>query len=333
MSARIPATVVTGFLGAGKTTLINRWLRSPTGERLGVVVNEFGQIGIDGALLGPGDVVEFSDGCVCCAKGTELWEAALSLVDRAGATHLLVETSGIADPAVLLEQYDLLPEALHARLDLAGVLCVVDTLHLEDALERRAEARSQLRVADRLLLTKGDLSGPEGLTRAHARLDHDGASPERAALQPDAPRMEVLDAFRWAFTARPPQAQGGHGHEHAHEHHHDRQLVAVSLAEAAPLLEGPLRRLFADMRGEVLRAKGFVRLHRPDGEANGETTSEALALVELAGRRVELRPLDADEAARVPPGSTLVFIGEGLDEAWLRLRLSACRAVPSPRHP
>ena len=149
-TAATPLLLVTGFLGAGKTTLINRWLRSPTGGKLGVVVNEFGQIGIDGALLGPGDVVEFSDGCVCCAKGTELWEAALSLVDRAGATHLLVETSGIADPAVLLEQYDLLPEALHTRLDLAGVLCVVDTLHLEDALERRAEARSQLRVADRL---------------------------------------------------------------------------------------------------------------------------------------------------------------------------------------
>ena len=105
---------------------------------------------------------------------------------------------------------------------------------------------------------------------------------------------------------------------HLDQHAPDRR----ALAEAAPLLEGPLRRLFADMRGEVLRAKGFVRLHRPEGEE--------LALVELAGRRVELRPLDAEEAARVPPGSTLVFIGEGLDEAWLRLRLSACRAVPPP---
>ena len=315
--ASSPLLLVTGFLGSGKTTLINRLLRCGSGLRLGVLVNEFGQIGIDGALLGPGDVVEFSDGCVCCAKGTELWEAALSLVDRAGATHLLVETSGIADPAVLLEQYDLLPEALHARLDLAGVLCVVDTLHLEDALERRAEARSQLRVADRLLLTKGDLSGPEGLTRVHARLDHDGASPERAALQPDAPRMEVLDAFRWAFTARPPQAQ--QGHEHAHEHHHDGQLVAVSLAEAAPLLEGPLRRLFADMRGEVLRAKGFVRLRAPAGDR--------LCVLQLSGQRLELRPAEAEEARGAPGGSALVFIGEGLDEPWLRLRLSACRAA------
>src|SRR4051794_24369134 len=91
-----PLLLITGFLGSGKTTLINRWLRQQTGVRLGVVVNEFGQIGIDGALLGPGDILELSDGCVCCAKGTELWEAAVSLIDRAAATHVLVETSGVA---------------------------------------------------------------------------------------------------------------------------------------------------------------------------------------------------------------------------------------------
>ena len=324
---KTPLLLVTGFLGAGKTTLINRWLRSPTGERLGVVVNEFGQIGIDGALL-PGDVVEFSDGCVCCAKGTELWEAALSLVDRAGATCLLVETSGIADPQALLEQFDRLPEAMHSRLALVGTLCVVDVLHLEDALQRRAEARAQLAVADRLLLTKLDLGGPEALARTHARLDQLDATTERAALRPEEGAPAALALFRWAFAreSRLGAAVEGAGlaRERApaaasHDHHHQGQLMAVSLAEPRPLLEAPLRRLFTDMRGEVLRAKGFVRLHQADAPAT-------VALLELAGRRVELRPLAADEAQRAPAGSTLVFIGEALDEPWLRLRLSACRA-------
>src|ERR1700712_2522836 len=151
-----PLLLVTGFLGSGKTTLINRLLQLPGPPKLGVVVNEFGQIGIDGALLAGTEILELANGCVCCVKGTELWESALELVDRAGAQVLIVETSGLVKPGVLLEQYALLPKALRGRLELRGMLCLVDALHVQAAWRRRHEAEQQLRISDRLLLTKSD---------------------------------------------------------------------------------------------------------------------------------------------------------------------------------
>ncbi len=352
-----PILLITGFLGSGKTTLINRLLRTQTGAKLGVVVNEFGQIGIDGALLSTGDILELSDGCVCCARGTELWDAALSLVDRAGATHLIVETSGIAEPGVLLRQYEDLPEALRDRLDLRGLLCLVDVLHVSQAVTRRAEAEHQIREADRLLLTKLDLGDAMRLEEAHRLLDRLGATSDRVALPPDATPGDVAHTLRWALAPRmagrapagPAQdpsfaghdgdaetrggaGRSGHDGHVGHDGHppggHGGQLCAVSLRETRPLLSGPLRQLLQELPGEVLRVKGFVRLADPGslGAGSAADGDGAVALLELAGRRVELRPCTPEQAAKAPPGSTLVFIGEGLDEAWLRLRLSACRA-------
>lgn len=327
----LPLLLVTGFLGSGKTTLINRWLRTRTGARLGVLVNEFGQIGIDGALLGPGDVLELSDGCVCCASGRELWESARDLGARSGVTHLLVETSGIADPGVLLQQYEDLPTSLLSCFALRGVLCLVDTLHIEAALSRRAEARRQVLEADRLILSKADLCPGERLAQVHALLDGLGATPERAVIGPGASTDEVAQALSWAFSPHEPHAadrmqhtRPGPGHDPPHP---DGQLSAVSVAERRPLLEAPLRRLLSELPESVLRAKGFVRLLSVQG---GDVQ---VAVVQRSGTRVELRPATAEEAAAAPPGSTLVFIGEGLDrcEAWLRLRLSACRVADAAR--
>jgi G3E family GTPase len=311
-----PLLLVTGFLGSGKTTLINRFLRCGSGYRLGVLVNEFGQIGIDGALLGPGDILELEGGCVCCATGRELWEAARDLADRAGATHIVVETSGIAEPQVLLEQWAALDRALRARLPLAGTLCLVDALSVDGTLGRRAEARHQIAAADRLLLTKLDLCDGGRLAAVHGLLDRVGASAERAAIDLAAPLPEVAALLRWALSPAPARAAEGHGHAHAHE---GGQLSAVSIAGAAPLLEGPLRRLLGEVGPQVLRAKGFVRLQEGDGER--------LCVLQLAGGRLELRPADEAEARAAPAGSALVFIGEGLDEPWLRLRMAACRAA------
>ena len=103
--APVPLLLITGFLGSGKTTFINRLLATAGQPKLGVVVNEFGQVGIDGSLLVGSGILELANGCVCCAKGTEMWEAALDLVDKAGAQVLLAETSGLVEPAALFEQY------------------------------------------------------------------------------------------------------------------------------------------------------------------------------------------------------------------------------------
>lgn len=349
-TVRTPFLLVTGFLGSGKTTLINRWLSTPGGPRLGVVVNEFGQVGIDGALLqgattdsGGRAILELANGCVCCVRGTEMWEAALELIDRAGAEVLLIETSGLVEPQALLDQYDLLPAAMARRIDLRGILCVVDPLQVQEAIAKRAEALHQIELADCLLLTKLDCASPAQVRGAHALLDRLGASRERAGLSLQETAQGAAAVLRWALSAAAqarrvavrgdcPQCQGAGG-EHAHPHpvpHGGKQLVAVSLHEAQPLLSEPLLQLFSDLShggddsraahrpsGEVLRAKGLVQILGPDNQRQ-------LAAVHLAGHRVELQPLPAEHGT--VEGSTLVFIGEDLDEAWLRIRLSACRS-------
>lgn len=334
-----PLLLITGFLGSGKTTLINRML-ALTGQaqpRLGVVVNEFGQIGIDGTLLaqpagsamGSG-ILELANGCVCCVRGTEMWDAALELVDRAGAEVLLVETSGLVEPRVLLEQHRLLPTATANRIDLRGLLAVVDVLHVREAVALRSEAAQQLKLADRLLLTKLDLAVPAQVQNTHRLLDELDASTERTSLACGAPDAEVANVLRWSLrgprsSRSALRAASAHGHRHG-----GRQLVAVSLHEPEPLLAEPLSQLLRELAGEVLRVKGIVRvLGAPwQGLQRGAAEAPALAALHLAGRQVELQPLSAASAAAAAthPGSTLVFIGEELDESWLRLRLSGCRS-------
>lgn len=333
----VPLLLITGFLGSGKTTLINRLLQLPGPPKLGVVVNEFGQIGIDGALLAGTEILELANGCVCCVKGTEMWESASELIVRAAAEVLLVETSGMVEPGVLLAQYDLLPAALRERIELRGLLCLVDVRHIQEARTRRSEVDAQLRLADRLLFTKGDISRPEELATAHRLLDELGASTDRAAVTPTTPLGEVRNLLRWALGKgaakktpkvhrEAPDAKACSsdepGHHHA-GHSGGQQLVAVSLQEARPLLAAPLQQLLRELPGEVLRVKGLVRVLELEPSGKSVIT---LCVLQLAGRIVELVPASPATASAAPPGSTLVFIGEALDESWLRLRLSACCA-------
>jgi G3E family GTPase len=345
-AAATPLLLITGFLGSGKTTFINRLLalpRSFTTEqpRLGVVVNEFGQIGIDGALLAQaaGDdtgIMELANGCVCCIRGTEMWESALELVDRAGAEVLLVETSGLVEPRILLEQYRLLPEKTKSRIDLRGLLCVVDVLHVRESIGQRTEAVQQLELADRLLLSKLDAADAAQVADAHQLLDELRATSERASISFGSAEAEVSNVLRWALsaprgekTARSgPEHNDGPEHRDEHGHQHGgRQLVAVSLHEAQPLLAAPLLQLLRELSGQVLRAKGIVRVLGAPWQKNepGGPPMESVAALHLAGRRVELQPLLASPV-EVPAGSTLVFIAESIDENWLRLRISGCRS-------
>ena len=354
-SAATPLLLISGFLGSGKTTFINRLLELPRAlvaeqPRLGVVVNEFGQIGIDGTLLaqaagGSGTgIMELANGCVCCIRGTEMWESALELVDRAGAEVLLVETSGLVEPRILLEQYRLLPDAIRSRIDLRGLLCTVDVLHVRSAVAERAEAVQQLELADRLLLTKLDLANAAQVRDTHRLLDELHATTERTSIAISSPAADVANVLRWALANRrsdkpksgrkPSDATNGHSHGHGHAHestigqHGGRQLSAVSLHEAQPLLAAPLVKLLDELAGEVLRVKGIVRVLGAPWQKSSlfdDENAESLAVLHLAGRRVELLPLP-NSATPVPAGSTLVFIGESLDENWLRLRLSGCRS-------
>jgi G3E family GTPase len=164
--ARIPVTVVTGFLGAGKTTLIRRFLGSPQGQGTAVIVNEFGAVGIDDALLRDAAeaTVLLGNGCVCCVTRTDLQLALRQLViDRERGlvpnfARVVIETSGLADPAPILQTFST-DRALGGEFHIDVMLTVVDAVNGEATLETAAEARKQTILADRLVITKSDLAG------------------------------------------------------------------------------------------------------------------------------------------------------------------------------
>ena len=185
----IPVSVVTGFLGSGKTTLISRILRDPAFGRTAVVVNEFGEVGLDHELIASSDdsVLTLNTGCLCCAVQTDLARTLMELLERRDAGladygRVLIETSGLSDPAPMLQAM-MTDSGVFATHRVPSVVTLVDALHGEQTLHDHAEARQQVALADRLLISKTDLRAPSD--RMLRQLDR---------LNPDAPRMTTQEA-------------------------------------------------------------------------------------------------------------------------------------------
>ena len=187
---RIPVVVLTGFLGAGKTTLLNHALGTAELAGTAVLINEFGQIAVDHHLVEKIDetLVVLDGGCICCSVQGDLVRSLKSLFKRAakreiGLERVLIETTGLADPAPVV--HTLMEEPfIAARFRCDGVITAVDTTHADSQLDTQREAQRQVAMADRLLLTKCDLSAPEQRTALAERL---------ARLNPGAPQIEVFE--------------------------------------------------------------------------------------------------------------------------------------------
>jgi G3E family GTPase len=228
MSDKIPVTVLTGYLGAGKTTLLNRILSEPHGQKFAVIVNEFGEIGIDNDLIVGADeeVFEMNNGCICCTVRGDLVRIIDGLMRRKGKFDaIIVETTGLADPAPVAQTF-FMDENIGRRTKLDAVVTVADAMWLKDRLKDAPEAKNQIAFADVILINKADLVKPEELADVEARIR--GINPyaklhttERCEI----PLAEVLG--RNAFDLDrileiEPQFLEAEHHEHGHDHHdHD----------------------------------------------------------------------------------------------------------------
>jgi len=305
-----PFTILTGFLGAGKTTALNRLLAHAGGRRVAVLVNELGRIGIDGRLIGEagGDLLELAGGCVCCKIDVknDLWDGIADVVARSRPDQIVLETTGIAEPPALIEGLAQLAELIAP----AGVVAVVDAETADQVLEDREEAAVQVRSADRVILSKLDRAGPDRVRRAHQRVRELNPAAERAGFPAspagDRALADYVLAVRAASAA--PAAPGDH-------HHHHSQLAAACFADSAPLDRDLLLAAVHDLRPRLVRIKGFAHLA---GEA-------CRATLELAGAALSLAP--GAPWGEEPPRSELVFIGEAIDDAELARRLWACRVA------
>ncbi len=310
----VPLVILTGFLGAGKTTVLNRVLGAQHHRRLAIIVNELGRIDIDGRLLRAraGDVVELAGGCVCHEVRTmeELWEAFAETIRRARPDCIVLETTGIAEPEPLLEALADRP-ANASDVVACRVVTVVDAQAGKAVLERHGEARHQVMAADRLLLSKLDLADPDSLAALHESIANLNESAERAGFPETAAGTTAL--VSWLLDDLTPRALRDEERQtRPHEH---GQLTVVALAEDAPLCEGPLLAMCGRLGSALVRAKGFVHIAGQDRQA----------FLERAGLQLSLRygdPWPEDGPRR----SEIVLIGDGLDGAALVRQLWACRA-------
>ncbi len=258
--AKIPVTVVTGFLGAGKTTLVRRFLASPQGAGTAVIVNEFGAVGIDDALVrGSADeTVLLGNGCLCCVARSDLQLTLRRLVfdrEHGGAppfARVVIETSGLADPGPILQTFST-DRALGGEFHVDAVLAVVDAVGGESNLTAAAEARKQVILADRIVMSKTDLADAAAVERLQARLRQ--LNP-RAAI--DMAIAGALDPERIVV----PASTGRSGFVAEAEHSDGILSFVVETAEpiAWPTFARAMETLTALRGADLLRAKGLLNL-------------------------------------------------------------------------
>jgi G3E family GTPase len=312
---KVPFTILSGWLGTGKTTALNRMLAAQTGpnpKKIAVLVNELGRISIDTQLIigRGGDVLELAGGCVCCKVDTknDLWDGIGDIIARSEPDHVVLETTGIAEPAAILEGLHRVPEAVRERVLPAGVVCVVDAETGAKALRDREEALLQAQSADRILISKLDVASADAVRATHAILDEVAPEAERAAFPADQGRAMT------AWIVEPRKLRAWTTHAHDHEAHRQGQLVAVAFRDSAPLV-GERVMAYVDSLGDrLVRAKGFVHL----------AGDPRRGFVEKAGARTSMT-YDAWPGA---PVTELVLIGE-LDEGEVLRALWATSSAPT----
>src|SRR6516164_1274891 len=285
-SEKIPVTVLTGYLGAGKTTLLNRILSEPHGKRYAVIVNEFGEIGIDNDLVVGADeeVFEMNNGCICCTVRGDLIRIIDGLMRRKGKFDaIIVETTGLADPAPVAQTF-FVDDAIGAKTKLDAVVTIADAKWLKDRLRDAPEAKNQIAFADVILINKTDLVADADLREVEARIR--GLNPystvhrtQRCAV----PLPEVLGRGAFAldriidiepqFLERDDDHDHDHDHGEEHHHHHeheqgglkhyhDEEMQSLSLKSDKPLNPDKffpwMQELVAKEGPNILRLKGIL---------------------------------------------------------------------------
>lgn len=347
---QIPVTVLTGYLGAGKTTLLNRILSEDHGRKYAVIVNEFGEIGIDNDLIVETDeeIYEMNNGCVCCTVRGDLIRVVQNLMKRPGRFDaMIVETTGLADPAPVAQTF-FMDDDVRARSRLDSVVALADAKHLLMRLKDSPEAEDQIAFADVVLLNKTDLVDADELARVEAVIRQiNPAARLFKTTRADVDLKEVLEQGKFdlarAVENDPhfldmnpggndthvcgPDCDHDHDHEGHHHHHHHKGLdgdihdttigtVSLSGGEMNPERFFPWIQKITQMDGpDILRLKGIIAF-KDDPE---RYVVQGIHMI-LEGDHQ--REWHADEQRQ----SRLVFIGRNLDREKLERTFAACAA-------
>src|SRR5579872_6674343 len=342
MADKTPVTVLTGYLGAGKTTLLNRILSEPHGKKYAVIVNEFGEIGIDNDLVVGADeeVFEMNNGCICCTVRGDLIRILDGLMRRKGKFDaIIVETTGLADPAPVAQTF-FMDENVGRRTKLDAVVTVADAKWLNDRLKDAPEAKNQIAFADVILINKTDLVSPDELSEVEARIR--AINPYARLHRTERCKVALADVLERGafdldrileiepdFLEEDDHDHDHHHHDHDHHHHHDHDhghglkhyhdedMQSLSLSSDKPLdpqrFMPWLQNLVATEGQKILRSKGILAFHDDDDRY-------VFQGVHMMLEGDHQRPWkDGEERL-----SRLVFIGRELPEEAIREGFESC---------